>query len=258
MEYSIYCFTNLLNNKSYIGLTKDLKARRYSHLKQASYGSQCAFHRAIRKYGIDNFSFVVLETCGSLEEANEAESFYISLFRTMTPNGYNLTGGGEYPNLSEEFLQKISGDNANNKKITSAIASQLYDEYQNDVTISTYDLSRKYGIVDTMINNIIHKKAWKSANKTKPDIDFSLRIKNQCSDKSKNKRITSAIAREVYQYRLNNKCSLDDLASTFGLTRDIIFGVLSKKNWKDATSDLPNIDFKKEGYEVRSRSKLST
>lgn len=108
MKYSIYCFTNKVNNKSYIGLTSNLKARKYAHIKSALSGKRnSSFHRAMKKYGVENFSLTILETCQSLKEANQAETLYISLFETKSPNGYNLTGGGDCPKLSEESVKKV-------------------------------------------------------------------------------------------------------------------------------------------------------
>ena len=50
-----------------------------------------ALYRALNKYGIDNFSFSILEeTC----QPNEREQFYIRLFDSYH-NGYNETLGGD-------------------------------------------------------------------------------------------------------------------------------------------------------------------
>lgn len=58
------------------------------------------FPNAIRKYGKDAFSHEVLETCGTLEEANLAEEKWIAHFDTRDPEkGFNLAkGGGCVPN----------------------------------------------------------------------------------------------------------------------------------------------------------------
>lgn len=59
----IYKFTNLINNKTYIGLSNDIARRYKEHLYTAQSGKDnIYFHSALRKYGIKNFSFEVLET----------------------------------------------------------------------------------------------------------------------------------------------------------------------------------------------------
>lgn len=46
-------------------------------------------YRAFRKYGLENFSFEVLEEC-PLEELNEKEIKYISEYKSDSPSfGYN-------------------------------------------------------------------------------------------------------------------------------------------------------------------------
>lgn len=61
----IYKVTNLINSKCYIGqTTKSLDDRRFIHIKDAKrqkYNS--LFHKAIIKYGIDNFKWEVLCVC---------------------------------------------------------------------------------------------------------------------------------------------------------------------------------------------------
>lgn len=60
--------------------------------KSTEYNS--LIHRAIRKYGIDNFVVETICEC-SEEELNSKEQYYISLYNTMVPYGYNVLAGGE-------------------------------------------------------------------------------------------------------------------------------------------------------------------
>lgn len=87
----IYMFTSP-SNKSYIGQTiQALEARRSQHVH-----SKCCrlLHHAIAKYGINNFKCEVLTECSD-DELNENEAFFIKKYNTLTPNGYNLTTGGD-------------------------------------------------------------------------------------------------------------------------------------------------------------------
>lgn len=54
-------------------------------------------------------------------------------------------------------------------------------------------------------------------------------------------RATKELAREIYEYRLCNKMSLSKLAQKFNLSKAIIHAILSKKTWRNATADLPEI-----------------
>lgn len=63
---------------------------------------------AMQKYDIDNFKFEVVEEC-SVAELNEKEVYYIQLYKTQVPNGYNIQMGGSCSKLfpSEKILNII-------------------------------------------------------------------------------------------------------------------------------------------------------
>jgi group I intron endonuclease len=85
----IYKITNTVNNKSYIGYTTNPQSRWQSH--KHNRGSKLV-HQAIKKYGVDKFTFKVIA-----EDTVDNEQQYIEKHNTMAPNGYNLTEGGSLP-----------------------------------------------------------------------------------------------------------------------------------------------------------------
>lgn len=92
----VYQATNRVNGKRYIGITtKTLAKRMMGHYcKSRQSPTKCRrskFHNAINKYGMDAFDFVVIESCGSFDDAKAAEQRYIF---EMRPE-YNLTKGGD-------------------------------------------------------------------------------------------------------------------------------------------------------------------
>ncbi len=90
----IYSITNLTNNKQYIGLT--LQSNPYDRWKKHVYDSKNSnypIHCAIRKYGVDNFKFRIIEECSDVI-VEEKEIFYIEKYDTYY-NGYNATLGGK-------------------------------------------------------------------------------------------------------------------------------------------------------------------
>jgi group I intron endonuclease len=89
--YKIYLITNLKNNKQYVGITKfSLEERFCQHIKRGFILTE-----AIRKYGKDLFSIELIEEVETAERAYELEIFYIEKYNTKSPNGYNLTDGGD-------------------------------------------------------------------------------------------------------------------------------------------------------------------
>jgi group I intron endonuclease len=98
--YSIYRFTNLVNNKVYIGLTTSKpEARKYAHLQAAKRGSPLLIHNAIRKYGESQFLFEVLFNAFDKNDLGDFERYFIEVHdccRLDGPHkGYNMTRGGE-------------------------------------------------------------------------------------------------------------------------------------------------------------------
>ena len=94
----IYKATNLINNKCYIGQTiNSLNRRRSSHLLAArKEADKLYFHKAIKKYGEDNFQWEIIDQANNKEELNEMERFYISEYSSNDPRyGYNMTSGGD-------------------------------------------------------------------------------------------------------------------------------------------------------------------
>ena len=91
----IYKATNLTNGKIYIGQTiKPLNKRRIKHICEAFKYQKTRFHRAIVKYGAENFKWEVLEdNIEDLKNLDKREIYWISYFDSFN-KGYNDTKGG--------------------------------------------------------------------------------------------------------------------------------------------------------------------
>ena len=86
----IYKITNQINGKSYVGQSIDIATRLRNHRTATD---DCAIHKAIRKYGVENFSFEIIEKCEQ-SLLNEREIYWIDFYNTSAPNGYNIANGG--------------------------------------------------------------------------------------------------------------------------------------------------------------------
>lgn len=96
----IYCITNKLNNKKYIGQTTKTADLRFAEHVKIAFGNNSkkkqAIHLAIYKYGKDNFEIQVIEdNINNKDILNKKEEYYISKYNTMVPNGYNIHKGGQ-------------------------------------------------------------------------------------------------------------------------------------------------------------------
>lgn len=109
MLYTIYSITHRASGKMYIGFTEDAERRMRQHKRAAVYGGGCrVITRALQKYGVDAFDFVVESQTEDKSRALRREQHYIKAFHTLAPNGYNLTTGGEAPEISDETKARIS------------------------------------------------------------------------------------------------------------------------------------------------------
>ena len=99
MNGFIYKITNKLNNKVYIGQTIQKPIERfYQHCakKCDKYILNMVIHKAIFKYGKDNFTFEVIEEVPK-QQLNEREEYWIKYYNSYT-DGYNSTKGGQKGN----------------------------------------------------------------------------------------------------------------------------------------------------------------
>lgn len=108
MKYCVYCHTNKINQKKYIGITSQKPENRWRNGK--GYVNNEYFWRAINKYGWHNFSHEILYTNLSKEKAENIEIKLIAEYKSDDNQyGYNIEhGGNSTGKFSEETKQKIS------------------------------------------------------------------------------------------------------------------------------------------------------
>ena len=106
MNGEIYILKNKINNKVYIGqTTQGSKVRFKQHLKLLKSNQTQLIHKAIKKYGKENFYYEVLyENIDNYEQLNKLEEECILKYNSLTPNGYNMCPGGQkYRRTSIKF-----------------------------------------------------------------------------------------------------------------------------------------------------------
>lgn len=90
----IYLITNLITNKYYVGQSIDVETRWKQHLTTSKNPKENALlYQAIRQYGKENFSCILLEECPK-EKLDEREIYWINYYDSFN-NGYNMTHGGQ-------------------------------------------------------------------------------------------------------------------------------------------------------------------
>ena len=107
----IYKITNKVNRKVYIGQSISIEHRWAAHkstaFRKTSKEYDKPLYASIRKYGLDNFDFSVIEECQPAE-LNEKEIYWIKYYQSNDlSKGYNLTpGGNQAVTLVPEELYK--------------------------------------------------------------------------------------------------------------------------------------------------------
>lgn len=118
----VYCIFFEHSGKVYIGQTRrQLKKRLQEHVV---YGESLV-SMAMSKY--KECTVTIIAVCENQEELNNMEVTTIAAFNSMSPNGYNLSAGGNNIYFSEESKTKMS---------TSHIGKVLSDEHKQNISRS--------------------------------------------------------------------------------------------------------------------------
>jgi group I intron endonuclease len=147
----IYKIENKINGKVYIGQSVNIKHRIAEHKCNATnlkYKDvyDLFVYRAIRKYGLVNFSFSVIEQCPK-ELLNEREQYWISYYKSNEKDhGYNVSDGG----ISKYIKSMTSKSNISEKKRR---VKEIKDLLINS-DMSIQDIANRFGMTDASITNI--------------------------------------------------------------------------------------------------------
>lgn len=111
MASGVYCIRNKISGRVYVGSSLRLEHRRLTHFRLLRNGNHHCRHmqNSVNKHGIENFIFLVLEKCGSLEECRNRENHWIQQLRACDRRyGYNIRPDAVIPVHSEETKRLIS------------------------------------------------------------------------------------------------------------------------------------------------------
>lgn len=155
----IYKIINQINNKIYVGQSQNIEKRWNRHhngpFNPNDEQYNCPLYRAIRKYGLDNFSFEIIEEC-SVEQLNEKEKYWIAYYKSFDPDkGYNLTRGGR--------------DGVTYSKLTKEKVMQIIELLQSS-SLSQEQIGRQFNISQREVSGINKGENW-----TQTDINYPIR-----------------------------------------------------------------------------------
>ena len=156
----VYIIKNTINDKVYIGQAKNSRRRFLEHCQLKDKKRNISvIDQAIEKYGKENFYFEILES--QIPNYNEKEKYYIKLYNSISPNGYNIQRGGEEPPVRSGF------DN-NNCKFTPEDIKEIH--YLLTTFIPLKDIADKFGVCINTISRINKGETYINLN-----IDYPIR-----------------------------------------------------------------------------------
>lgn len=137
IKCGIYKIQNKINGKCYIGQSINIYKRWQEHksnsINKNHEDSYYPLYCAIRKYGIDNFDFSIIEECNQ-EELNNKEIYWVKYYNSFE-NGYNQTLGGN----TNPLLYKIS-----NEDLLNLIEDLKKENLSNNFIANKYNISEPY------------------------------------------------------------------------------------------------------------------
>lgn len=179
----VYKITNNINGKVYIGKHST------NNIDDGYMGSGKIIKQAIRRYGNENFEFIILKSFKTQSDAYAYERLLVNEDFVNSPNTYNLTiGGGVIPkkyNISDAGRMKLSRDrsyvginnpnygkgykqsgerNGRHRNNYKGDYGKLSENISNALKNSTLNkkglnsASKKYYIIDTTTNIVIDLK----------------------------------------------------------------------------------------------------
>ena len=177
--YYIYGFQNKINGKWYIGqTTQNPTNRRRQHINsstdQTDKDYNALFHQKIREYGIENFSFNILEQVPDIKLLDERERYWIAYYKSFVRdgNGYNLTRGGQKRKGAENYI-----DLRCIFQSEEAINQVINDILNTDIKLT--DLAKKYNVSLALICSINSGKSYHKDDKVYPLRPLKTKINNE-------------------------------------------------------------------------------
>lgn len=222
----VYKITNLINNKCYIGSTKNFYKRLYKHnvdLKSNKHHSR-HLQNSYNVHGVKNFKFEILFI-------TVPEKFYLSKMELYFFKKYNP----EYNNSSipyhpgETFYGENVSKNLTNKQVLKI------KELLNENVLSNKEISVIYNVKASTINAISTGQTWGKVGEKpirKPGKIISSRFKGKATDARNFSKLTWNIVNEI-RANYNDISDIKQLSYRYDITIYTLQRLLQNRIWVD-------------------------
>lgn len=229
MKGYIYAIVNTVNNKHYIGQTKNkLFKRKYQHFFMLRNNEHWSTHlqASWNRHGEENFKFITLYEHESdspihefRQELDKLEVAFIQEYDSMK-NGYNLTTGGKSCVVSDETREKLrcamSGENN-----------------------PFYGRKHKPGTFDKRVPWNMGMKGWRPGSVKDGFHQEETRKKIVSSTRKSKSNLTPEQAIEICERALAGE-RYADIATDFNTSTKVVCTIKQGARWGDVTEHLRN------------------
>lgn len=153
MTGSIYLIKNNINGKCYIGQTVQSPFTRWrEHLNSAARGVKYPLHKALRKLGVVNFSFSIVEDGIPRDSLNDREIYWVNFYNSYE-DGYNCN---------------VGGGNTYNGRYFNLNSVQIVKKVIKETTRSLTDIADEFGVPPHTISDINCGETWYDSSENYP------------------------------------------------------------------------------------------
>lgn len=234
----LYKITNTIDNKVYIGQSNKENERWRQHKYFARQDEPIQYvHRAMKKYGIENFSYEVIAMCRTQEDADETEKTLIIQYDSQNKeNGYNISRGGDLiwnrglPKEQQPMYGKHHSEESRKKISKSSTGKEMpphTDEYKENMSrimtgrILTDEWKKKIGQAHI---------GMKHSEESKKKMSLSQKG-NQAGEKHPRAKLTIEIVRLIRNEYYPGGVTMTALGEKYNISRTMISNVVNNKNW---------------------------
>ena len=222
----IYCFTNLVNDKKYIGQSIRNDNSRYqnhksAYLRETASDFDSPLHRAFRKYGFENFAYeIIIKDIDNIDLLNELEIYFIKKYNSLIPNGYNVEPGGKNSSKpkTQEQKEKLTWGQA---KLSEAEIIELRKAYMNNESpTKIYNEKYKDRLHYNSFLNIWSGRRYKN-------------IMPEVLQTGRHTKMTQQLANLIRERYKTEKISYQKLADQYGCSKATIADIIHNRTWKN-------------------------
>lgn len=237
-NYCVYVHTNKINNKKYVGITRQEPKQRWSCYRKSS-----LIWRAFDKYGRENFDSQVIVQNLAKEEAESLEIYFIATYHSLSTEwGYNIERGGSAPGKMADCQKKR--------------CSEVFKEYYSDVKhreesskrMKEYWEKHYEYMYATSQNNQVKEKRAQSINRAYAITNLRQKLSEGLVERWSDPTYKEKMSERMKEYDWNNVpvcCegkeykSISDFSRTFDLCGSTV------QTWLDGSRSMPQDWFDK-------------